>query len=214
MSRSLSNAAILAVTGIEDDGVFLQLLEITLAGGTVIRVVRNTEDVTWDGETWTAFNFHVAELPTDSKGSPPELVIQVSNVARTLQGYLEEGEGGVGATFRLIVIHSDNVETSTSELDETFICMGTRADATWAYFTLSVDNIHLKRFPRDRFLYDKCRYLGKPVAAGGGFKGTWCRYDGSATTCTGKLSRCQQLGNSERFGSFPAMVGGGVYAIQ
>ncbi len=213
MSRSLSVAAILAVTGIEDDGVFLQLLEITLAGGTVIRVVRNREDITWEGETWTAFNFELEALPTDSKGAPPELVIRVSNVTRTLQGYLEIGDGGIGATCRLIVIHSDNVGTSTSELDETFICTAVKSDAAWVHFTLSVDNIHLKRFPRDRFLFDNCRWIGK-ASPDGGFKGNWCKYSGSETTCTGKLARCKELENSENFGGFPAMVGGGVYAIQ
>jgi lambda family phage minor tail protein L len=205
MSRSLSNAAVLAVTGIEDDGVFLQLLEITLAGETVIRVVRNREDVTWEGSTYTAFNFELEALPIDSKGSPPELVIRVSNVTKTLQGYLEQGDGGIGATCRLIVIHSDNIGTSTAELDETFVCTAAKSDAIWVHFTLSVDNIHLKRFPRDKFLFDHCRWA---------FRSAQCGYSGNAAGCTRKFGRCQELGNSERFGGFPAMVGGGVYAIQ
>jgi len=205
MARQLSAAAILAVTGLEDDAPFLQLLEITLADETVIRVVRNTEDVTFEDNTYQKFNFQLEALPLDAKGSPPELVIKVSNVTRALQGYLEEGGGGVGATCRLIVIHADNIGTSTAELDETFICTACKSDATWVHFSLSTVNVHLKKFPRDRFLLDHCRF---------DFKSEECGYEGSATSCTRKFARCKQLGNQERFGGFPSMVGGGVYALQ
>lgn len=212
MTRALSAAALPAVTGIEDDGSFVQMLEITLADATVIRLVRAKADVTWEGNPYTRFPFALDALQQDAKGSPVSLSVRVSNVSRAIQGYLELGGGGIGATCRLIVTHSDNLGTTTADVDETFTCIACRADAQWVRFGLGAKNVARQAFPQDKFYTDHCRWIGKP-APDGGFKGTWCGYAGSETTCSGKFDRCRQLGNSTRFGGFPGMVGQGVYSI-
>ena len=64
---SLSAAAIAEKHELGNASPFLVLLEIQLDVDT-IRVVQNTENITWDGETWVAFPFKLSGL--DEPGSP------------------------------------------------------------------------------------------------------------------------------------------------
>lgn len=62
MSLILSAAIAQAKNQLNDPGAWLVLLEInTPALEDPLRLVRNTEDITWDGETWTAFPFDLDE---------------------------------------------------------------------------------------------------------------------------------------------------------
>ncbi len=58
MPLSLSSIAIEEKNKLATDSVFLICLEITIPGvAEPVRVVRNNEDLTWQGETWVAFPF-------------------------------------------------------------------------------------------------------------------------------------------------------------
>jgi len=201
---TLSSAAILEKNKLDSTGAFLVLLEINFEGVDPIRLVRNTEDIEWNGETWYAFPFDIDDVQEDAKGQLPNVTIRVGNVTRVLQQYLDDSQGGLGATVTIRVVHSDHLDLTDPEFEETFEVIGCSVDQMWVRFTLGAENPLLTRCPRQRFLKDHCRYKE--------FKGTLCGYSGSATECDRTFERCMELGNEHRFGGFPGIPTGGVYA--
>ena len=51
---SISQAAKLEKNKIEGDTAWLILMEIYVTPSIILRLVRNTEDITWNGETWVS----------------------------------------------------------------------------------------------------------------------------------------------------------------
>lgn len=198
----LSSAAIAEKNKISSTGAWLQLLEITFLGQSTIRLVYNNEDITWDGNTYQGYPILVGALSEDGKGGLPTFAIRVSNVGRSLEPYIDASNGGIGASLRLLVVHSDLLAAATAEIDETFENMACSVDPLWVTFKLGSENPMRKRSPKDRYLKDHCRYKE--------FKGTMCGYAGPESTCNRTFIRCKQLNHAARFGGFPG-VGGGVY---
>lgn len=188
----------------DSTGAWLILLTISLAPSTIIRLVRNTEDITWptDGDLFQAFPFEVEDVREDGKGGLPSFAIKCSNVTRVLVPYLEASDGGAGATVRIQVVHSDNLGETNAALDEVFDVLGCSLDNQWVTIRLGAENPMRARSPRDRYLKDHCRYKE--------FKGELCGYAGAETACNRSFARCVELGNISRFGGFPG-VEGGVY---
>ena len=99
---TLSAAAKLLKNTLHSDGAWLLLLEIQVAGlNDIIRVCRNTNDITWNGYTWIAFPFELGDISEDSKGTLPSVELKVSNVTRTLQYYIEQANGEA-ANYKVI----------------------------------------------------------------------------------------------------------------
>ena len=204
---SLSPAAILEKNALGNAAPWLILLQITMPGGSpIIRVVRNTEDVTWPstgGNVFTAFPFELEEIGETSKNEVPQVVVRVGNMTRAIQAYLEAGSGGIGAEIVFRVVHSAHLDVTTPEVELTYQCVGCAAKADWVSFTLGAANPYNRRCPRNRLLKNFCRWR---------FKGTDCQYSGASTSCDKILSTCRALGNSARYGGFPAVGKGGFYA--
>lgn len=183
------------------NGNWLTLLEIQLPDTSTIRLVRNTEDITWNGKVWIAFPFTVDDVK-ESKNELPEINLRVSNVTRYLQPYLEDYQGCVGATVILRIIHSLALNETTPGLEENFTIISTSTDASFVTFKLGGNFPSTSRFPLDRYLKNFCVFP---------FKGLSCGYNGSASSCDKTLTKCKELGNSARFGGFPGIPMGGLY---
>jgi len=69
MPLTLAAAIALAKNRLSDDGAWLVLLDIVLDESTVLYLVRNTEDITWGGQTYTAFPFDVDDAKQSGDGS-------------------------------------------------------------------------------------------------------------------------------------------------
>jgi hypothetical protein len=54
------------------------------------KVISNTEDITWRGETWQSFPFELGEIEEESKGVVPKVELRISNVNRVIESYLQE----------------------------------------------------------------------------------------------------------------------------
>lgn len=61
----------------------LMLLKLTFPDNTVYRLVNNTEDITSNGEIYTAFPFNFT-MPDEDSNSEPELNISLSNIGLDL----------------------------------------------------------------------------------------------------------------------------------
>ena len=64
-------------------------LEINNKNLEVIRLVRNTEDISWQGQTWTRFPFSIETSEEDGK-TIPSLNIQISNCEGIIQAFIQK----------------------------------------------------------------------------------------------------------------------------
>lgn len=191
---------------------WLILLDIMLvdsqnpANATNYYVVRNNQNVNYNGQEYTAFNFEIDQSRETSKGEIPILTLRVSNVHRIIQADLEQYEGGSGSQVRMTVIHADNLLEDFAELSMLFDVIGCHTTSKWVIFSLGAPNPLNQRFPLERYIGMQCRYASH-------FKGAECGYAGAETECDGSLARCVELANSERFGGFPGMMTNAVQFI-
>jgi lambda family phage minor tail protein L len=202
MALHLSAVAVLEKNKLMSDGAWLVLLEIQLQDIT-LRVVRNTEDVIWNNQTWVAFPFELDDVKEDSKGELPTVTVRVSNVSRAVQQYIEQANGGVGAAVILRVVHSKHLDALAPELEEVFTVQSVSADAQWVTFNMGGDTPTMLRFPARRMLKDFCPFQ---------YKGIECRANSALPTCSKTLGDCRARGNATRFGGEPSIPQGGIYA--
>lgn len=162
------------------------------------RFARNTEDVTWDGETWTAFPMEIEGVRKTSEGKFDDISARLSNADGVLSFYVERLDGMVGEKITLYVVHSDLLSEAAA-MEEEFEIMGCTISGTWIDFSLSARYVFGDRFPLFKYKRNFCRWQ---------FKGTECGYSGVDTTCGRTLIACRDKSNIGRFGGFPSIPGG------
>jgi len=203
---NLSVAGMLEKSQLASDGVWLLLVEVAIPDSEEpLRLVRNSENIVWNGYTWTAFNFKLGEITEDNKGKPQAVPLQVSNITQIVQAYVEENNGLTGTTVTLRVVHSQHLDNMLPEVEEIFTVQSTTCDSKWVIFYLGSDISTQLRFPFRRVLKNFCAWRDQ-------YKGIECGYDGALTACDGTLQSCRVRGNSVRYGGEPSIPEGGLYA--
>ncbi len=213
---ALSATAYIEKNKLSSTGAWIILLKVTFPDNTVIRICRNTEDVTWPvtaGNTWVAFPFEFDEIGDSSKGEVPQFSIKIGNASRVMQAYNELHDGLVDSVVELLVVHSTNVTTAvlgggvnnaSSEIELNYKIVSSYSDSMWATYNLGAINPYHMRFPRGRVDKYFCRYKE--------FKGDRCAYVGAETTCDRSLSTCRDtMNNAPRFGGAPGVGRRGIY---
>lgn len=197
---TISQASIIEKNKISTDGVWLMLLQLHISEGEMIRLVNNTEDVTFQGEYYIAFPFTLDDITEDGK-ELPNVQLLVSNVTGTIQAYMEASNGLVGAQVSILV-YNTNVP-DVAEVEEHFTVTSSSADANWVTLSLGTDFSFSRRFPPVRIMKDYCPFK---------FRGVECGYKGALTTCNKTLAACRERQNNARFGGEPTIPQGGLYA--
>lgn len=217
---TLSATAYLEKNKLSTDQAWLVLLKITMPDTTVLRVVANSENVTWPvtaGHEYLAFPFELDEIGDVSKGEVPNVGLKVSNTLRYLEPYLEAQDGLVDSSVTIRIVNATNVTTpslgagvnnSSPEVELVYNIIATSADNMWVTFTLGAINPWNKRFPRNRIWRNTCRYKE--------FGGTLCKYDleaiGAETSCDRTLDTCRDtMANSINFGGAPGVGSKGIF---
>jgi len=200
MGLTLSSAIAQAKNMLSDPGAWLVLLEIdTPALEDPLRLVRNTEDITWDGETWTAFPFDLDESKQDADGSIQTLAIRVSNVQRQVEKYVNDADGGSNTTVTLRVVYSEELDED-AVLEEIFTVGTVRCTNDWVTFELEPEAFLTQRFPRDTFNRTRCRW---------NFKSRECGYTGTTySSCNNVLADCILRDRVSSFGGTPGLPDG------
>ena len=207
---TLSQAAIIEKNKINSDNAWLLLLEITIPPTAaevpiVLRLVRNTEDITWNRLLWTAFPFELDPPKQSGSGELPNFTVRVSNVTRTVEGYLEQAGGGVGSQVRMMVVLSGHLDQATPELDEEFSVQSVSYDENWVSFTLTGAVNLFRRVPLRRFLKNFCPFQ---------YKGPECKATSGYSSCNKSFADCKARGNETRFGGEPGIPQGGLYVTR
>lgn len=116
MPRSLSAAAIAALTAPQTGEVWLVLLTISNASMTTIRVVNNTEDIVSRGNTYQAFPFEI-ELPGEDPDSPSSARLRIDNVDKRIVEAVRSISTPPEVTIEVILASQpDTVEISYANL--------------------------------------------------------------------------------------------------
>ena len=108
--KSLPADLIIEKNKIASDSAWLVLLDITMndPNETHLRFVRNTEDIIFDSNTYTAFPFELDQTVQESKGQIPSITLRVSNATRLFAEYLKLYDGGIGAQVTIIIVNSES----------------------------------------------------------------------------------------------------------
>jgi len=198
MPLPISTQAISEKNKLASGAPWLLLLEIIYPGETPIRVVWNTEDVTWDGETWVAFPFQLGDIEESKDAEIPAVSLTIFDIERKLIPIIDEHGGGVGSEVWVRVVHSAYLDNTTPEFEQEFEIIDARIGHDFSVnLKLGAENLSNRRSPVDRYLKGHCRYKQ--------FKGPECGYGGTETECSRTFERCRELGNQRRFGGFPGI---------
>ncbi len=168
-----------------------------------ICIVLNNENIEWNGQEWAGFPVELDDITEDSKGETPSLAFKVSNVDRTIQGYMEQGNGVVGGTVTIIVVNSDHLESGDTFFEEEFAIAKSNANDEYATFTLGPSYPLTARRPFDRYTKNHCPFKYGDIVCGIGI-GVLAQFP----ECDKTLAACRIRGNAERFGGEPAIPGG------
>lgn len=191
---------------IRQEDPWLILLEITLNDGenTLIRLARNTEDITIGGEEYTAFNFELGMNKISSAGELPSLKLSISNQERTLQGYLEDLDGMIGSSVKIIIVNASEPDLDYAELEQSWNVVQTNVTEEIVEFQLSMPNLLRIRYPLTRFIANHCSHTYKEVE---------CGYDGLLPTCKRTLDDCRLHENTTRYGGYPGLSNDGIRVV-
>lgn len=131
----------------ESEDPALMLLTLNFPNGSNFYFVNNTEDITSNGQLFTAFPF-VFVLPEDTTDTVPELTIVVDNIGLELIDDLRQNSSNV--TCRVDVIFASNPDFSELTINELIV---KNVSYTKENITMSVgyDDILNTAIPSDKY---------------------------------------------------------------
>lgn len=192
--RVFSEAAVLEKNRLASDAPFLIFLEIENKEIGVIRLVRNTENIMWQGSEWQAFPLDIETSGEDGR-TIPALNVKVSNCGGIIQTYLQQYNGLVDSEVRLMVALASNLENPSPEFALDFLIKSASYDESWVTFCLSASAELMNRFPAHRYINNFCPFRCGDLR---------CGYIG-AGVCVNTLETCLI---PSRFGGEPGIQRG------
>jgi len=151
MPRTFPTVIVQAINARSTPEVFLVLLDIKHSTFATQRLVNNTENVTSNGNIYTAFPFSII-LPESSEGSSPVFTLVLSNIIRE---FVDEVRSIAGTRERIkidisIITAGDPDTVLAQWLDFELVSVDYNAENIRA--TLSVENLLNEPFPGDSFV--------------------------------------------------------------
>jgi phage-related protein len=162
-----------------------------------IYLARNTEDITWNGNTYTAFWFEFEAIESSSSGSVPELELQASNVTGNLEKEIIAHDNFSDSSCVISFVNSKHLSETTPIAQVTFQIVKPVLYGVVAGLSLSVKNPLLLAWPSWHYHGSICQYRK--------FKGALCGYSGDSAECNRTLQACIDRANQKRFGAQPGL---------
>lgn len=149
---------------ISQDQPWLLFLTMTNVAKTLtLRLVRNTENITFKGAEYIAFPFEIDNVPEASVGSLPTLAIKVSNIDRQIQTYIEQ-DPTFGSGWEVLIslahisqLNGTVIEDQVAEIEHKFQSLDLVADNEFLTINLGVRNPMLVQFPRQQYAGGFCQ---------------------------------------------------------
>jgi phage-related protein len=200
---NLSLATAIEKARLDSSVPFVVALDITPVNGDTgamgekIYVVRNDENLTFNGRVYTAAMFDVSfgtELGTQGQTS-----LSMNDYSGGLRAKMSEFGGGVGFLVKLTIINAAALD-DPPEFEHEYETLSAKATGYVVEFGLGAENDTLRQFPRHRQRRDFCRFRYKD--------GSTCGYTGPLPSCDYTLqgpNGCAAHLNTIRFGGFPGI---------
>lgn len=178
-------------------GAWLWLVEIKIPGYSLIRLAKNTEDITYAGMVYSADSLNVGLAGLSGDGSVPRTILQVAQDADyTLEDKINATKGASGGWVKIIRAHEDYLDKFIAELEDIVDILTADSDTFLVNFQLGIPNPLLKKIPLRRYSSKIC-----PYHIPGLFKGAECQYSGNDPACGGKYIDCLAKENEIHFGA-------------
>jgi len=202
MTTSLSVASIIEKNRLSSEVPWLILLDIdvidpaTLTSVEKIHLVRNAEDITYNGNAYVAAAFDIS-LKSEA-GAQSEISLSINDYSLAVQKKMQDYGGGVGFAVSVLVVNAGNLQQSP-EVIEFFQVTAAETANYVCTFTLGAENNITKAFPRRRQTKDYCQWR---------YKGAECGYTGAMPSCDLSLkgpNGCAAHQNVVHFGAYPGI---------
>lgn len=205
---TLSAGAIIKKNDPGSDSAWLALLEIQVPGDQgFLYLTNNSENVTWNGQTWQTFPFDLDPVRENTGTEIPQTSIRVSNISRDVLGYLEATNGAIDFPVILRIVNSKVLGGTTPEIQLDYVVRRITYDSQWITFTLGGSQHITRRTPDRSYMKDACPYPYGGIECGVS-AATMVTYP----TCDHSLTHCRARSNSKRFGGEAGIPTGGWYA--
>lgn len=178
MAVSLSVASVLEKNRLDSGVPWLPLLDIevvdpnTGAYVQTLRLVRNNENITFNGEEYVAAGFDLSIKQGVNEQSSLEL--SIVDYSQAVQAQMQAYGGGVGFRVTFTIVDSSALDLP-AEIVEFFEVSVASASEYTASFTLGAPNALTNSFPKRRQRKDFCNWRFKDPQT--------CRYVGPETSC-------------------------------
>jgi phage-related protein len=203
MSRALSVESVIDKNKIASAAVWLACLEIqivnpnTRAVEETVYVVRNDENVIFNGQVYQAANF---DFQIEQKqNEAPNVTLTAQDQTQFISSKLEAMAGGMFSTVILRVVNSDRLD-QPPEIEETMSVTASSVKNYIVSLTLGSENPLGIQFPKHRQFRDRCAWR---------YKGYGCQYAGPMPTCDYTRdgdNGCVKHGNTINFRGLPGLV--------
>jgi len=156
------------------------------------------QDVVFDGVTYERFPVTHDAITENVKGEIDTVKVQVSNVSRLIESYLQTYD------LRGLRLSIKQVWANLLDDPDCFIEFSNYIDSYTSNVKDVVFNLMSKFdvldvvIPGRIFLRNMCQWE---------FKSSECGYSGEETECNKTRQRCKELNNGLRFGGFPSVPG-------
>lgn len=196
---NLPAAIILAKNKLSDTSPWLVTAEMLLGGIDNVKIVSNNENITVDGDVYTAFPFQLEPISNNSGGELTSASIAVGNANRALQYYVELYNGCVDSQVTVRIFNANYLTYANVALTWSFIIMSSVCTSETITFSLGARNPLRMKFPPYRYFNEHCKWI---------FKSAECDYTRANLTCDRTLAACELKNNTLRFGGCPGLAPG------
>lgn len=181
------------------DSAFVLLIHLDSGAGVHLRYARYASDVSYGGNTFTAWPF-AGGLRMAGKGhSVPTVELRIEDAVQVLRPFAIASNWFRDWTATLTVVCVKRLAVSYTWNERTYNVLRAVPSGGVVTLTLGGKNPMKLRFPADRYWATQCPYAK-------GFKDDpRCGYAGAGTSCDGQLATCVAYGNEERWGGFLAL---------
>lgn len=201
-AKHLNLSTIVDKNKVSSDKAFLLLFKVTVndTNGdfvTNLHFAKNSEDVTFMGDAYTAANFDI-DVQIE-QGTEPQIKLTAHDETKALAAYIDKYDGLVKSSVTLYVVHEDMLASGPAEIDEDFLITEASVNEYVVSFTLGVETAVAQRFPNFRQFQNRCSWK---------YKGTRCGYTGAMPTCDytrDGANGCIAHANEANFGGFPGL---------
>lgn len=181
------------------------LYELNYEGSNWLYLAEYDEDVTFDGQVYTAFPISHESVSENVGGEVDSVRVKVANVNREIQVYIEQYDAFRGKSIIIKLVWANQLADADAYIQDEFFVDKVVSDENVTEFTLTskfdVLDIDL---PLRKYSRHFCSWV---------FKSVECGYSGAEVTCNLSLARCRVLNNVLRFGSFPSIPSKIYYGI-